>query len=139
MLTQEPEIRANYVATGQAKLVFWPVINHGNPSLYATLTMECVAQQSLPLAWEVHAYLFDHQADLWRADRDFFVTVANTVGVDQATFESCYDGQTALQTVLNLDFIRRERGITGQPFFDVNGTVLAGTFQLIDTIELALP
>lgn len=139
MLTQEPEILSNYVASGQAKLIFWPVINHGDPSLYATLTMECVSQQSLPMAWDMHAYLFENQVSLWRADRDFFVGAASIVGANQATFESCYDSPEALQTVLNLDFIRRERGIVGQPFFDVNGTILGGTFQLIDTIELALP
>ena len=138
MLTLEPEIIANYVDSGQAKLVFWPVLNHGNPSLYSTITMECVGQQGIDLAWAMHGYLFDNQSSLWRAERDFYVAAATEVGADQAAFESCYDGEDALQTVLNLDFIRRERGITGQPFFDVNGIVLGGTFQLIDTINQEL-
>lgn len=100
--------------------------------------MECAGQQSGKLAWDMHGYLFDNQASLWRADRDFYVQAAGAIGADQATFEACYDGEQALQTVLNLDFIRRERGIVGQPFFDVNGTILGGTSQLIATIDLAL-
>ncbi len=138
MLTLEPEILRNYVETGQAKLVFWPVLNHSNPSLYSTITMECAGQQSAEAAWDMHAYLFDNQSSLWRADRDFYVSSAATLGLDQATFETCYDGQDALQTVLNLDFLRRERGIVGQPFFDVNGTILGGTSQLIGAIEGSL-
>ena len=101
--------------------------------------MECAGQQGAQLAWDMHAYLFENQISLWRADRDFYVASAAELGLDQAAFEACYDGEEALQTVLNLDFIRRERGITGQPFFDVGGVILGGTGQLVDTINKSLP
>ncbi len=126
MLGTEPEIIANYVETGRVKLQFWPVLNHGDPSLYSTLTAECVGQQSPDLFWDMHAYLFSNQADLWRADRDYFVKTAVAVGADQNAFEACYDGPSGLSTVLELDAIRRQRSIFVQPVFDINGEILVG-------------
>jgi protein-disulfide isomerase len=116
------------------QLIFWPVINHGNPSIAATVTFECVGQQSIEMAWQLHPLLFQNVNQLYYATRDDFVNYALQVGADQAAFETCYDGPDALNLVLQLDQIRRERGIRGQPYFDVNGIVLAGTGQLLDTI-----
>ena len=137
MLTLQPEIINQYVETGQMQLIFWPVLNHGNPSLFATVTLECVAQQSYEMAWELHETLFTNISQLYSATRDDFIRYATEVGADQAIFETCYDGQDATNLVLQLDQIRRERGIRGQPYFDVNGTVLAGTGQLMSTIAAA--
>lgn len=136
MLGIEPEIVANYVETGQAQIVFWPVLNHGNPSIYASLTAECVAQQSSDAFWEAHKRLFENQDDLWGADRDYFVELAVSVGVEQAEFETCYDGPSGLDTVLGLDDLRRQRGVFTQPIFDINGQIFAGrqSFETFDTI-----
>lgn len=126
MLGTEPEIIANYVETGRVKLIFWPVLNHGDPSLYSTLTAECVGQQDANLFWIIHEYLFANQADLWRADRDYFVDAAVSIGAEQAEFEACYDGPEGIATVLELDAIRRQRSIFSQPIFDINGQVFVG-------------
>lgn len=126
MLGTEPEIIANYVETGRVKLVFWPVLNHGDPSVYSTLTAECLGQQDPDLFWAGHAYLFEHQNELWGADRDYYVNTAVALGADQATFEACYDGPNGLETVLELDNIRRQRSIFSQPVFDINGEVFVG-------------
>lgn len=126
MLGTEPEIIRDFVVTGQVKLVFWPVINHGNPSVYSTVTAECAGQQNPDLFWSVHKYLFENQRDLWGADRDYFVNAAVALGADQATFEACYDSAEALAQVMELDNGRRERGIFSQPQFDINGRVFVG-------------
>ena len=126
MLGTEPDIIANYVETGRVKLVFWPVLNHGDPSVYSTLTAECAGQQDPALFWTVHEYLFANQADLWRADRDYYVNTAASLGADQAEFEACYDGPDGIAQVLELDDIRRQRGIFTQPIFDINGEVFVG-------------
>ncbi|MCB8943163.1 MAG: thioredoxin domain-containing protein [Ardenticatenaceae bacterium] len=115
-----------YVQTGKVKVVFWPVLNHGDPSVYSTLTAECVGQQSPDLFWQVHKVLFEKQSELWRADRDYYVQTAVSVGADQATFETCYDGTDGITTVLELDDLRRQRGIYSQPTFDINGNVQGG-------------
>jgi len=126
VLGTEPDIIQNYVETGQVKLVFWPVLNHGNPSVYSTLTAECAGQQDPGLFWAVHKMLFENQADLWGAGRGYFVETAVAAGADQATFETCYDDPAAMDQVLELDNIRRQRGIFSQPQFDINGTIFVG-------------
>lgn len=141
MLGTEPDIIANYVATGRVKLVFWPVLNHGNPSVYATLTAECVGQQSPDLFWVVHKYLFENQNDLWQANRDYYVNTAVAVGADQATFEACYDGEDGLATVMELDAIRRDRAVFSQPIFDINGEIFVGAqpYESFAAVFDALP
>lgn len=126
MLGTEPDIIQNYVDSGQVKIVFWPVLNHGDPSVYSTLTAECVAQQSTAAFWDIHKLLFENQQQLWSADRDYYINLATRVGADEATFTACYDNGTGLEKVLELDNIRRQRGIYTQPIFDINGNLLAG-------------
>ena len=126
MLGTEPQVVQEYVNTGKVKLIFWPVLNHNEPSVYSTLTAHCVGRQDPDKFWDVHEMLFTNQADLWRADRDYFVNTAVAAGADQAAFELCYDDPGALSEVLNLDDIRLQRGIAGQPMFDIAGTVYGG-------------
>ena len=126
MLGTEPQVVQEYVQTGKVKVVFWPVLNHGDPSFYSTLTAECVGQQDPDLFWDAHEALFTNQSQLWRADRDFYVQTAVSVGADQATFEACYNGPEGTTRVLELDSLRRERGIYSQPTFDINGEVYGG-------------
>lgn len=127
MLGTEPQIIDSFVETGQARIVFWPVLNHGDASVYATLTAECVARQDGAAFWEIHHYLFTHQGELWGADRDYFIEAAIQVGADEVTFANCYDGGEALAHIMELDRLRRERGIYTQPVFDVNGQVFYGS------------
>ncbi|PID85488.1 MAG: hypothetical protein CSB13_07920 [Chloroflexi bacterium] len=127
MLGAKPNIVQDYVETGQVKLVFWPVINHGNPSIYSTLTAECAGQQDPNLFWAVHHSLFTNQDELRGAGQDFYVETAVAAGADQAAFEACYNSQSAMDQVLALDNIRRQRGIVSQPRFDINGTIFVGS------------
>ncbi len=136
MLGTEPQVIEEYVNSGKVKIVFWPVINHGDASLYSTLTSECVGQQNPDLFWDVHQLLFESQSQLFRADRDFYVQTAVAVGADEATFAACYDGPNGINTVLELDTLRREAGIFGQPFFNINGEVYGGAppFDVLSAI-----
>lgn len=120
------QLTAEYVDTGLVKVVFWPVLNHGNPSVYSTLTAHCVGLQDPALFWAAHDQLFANQSDLFGADRDYYVALAVALGADQAAFEACYDDGSGLAEVMALDDIRRQRGIFGQPTFDVNGRIFAG-------------
>lgn len=126
MLGTEPQVIDEYVQTGKVKIVFWPVINHNDPSIYSTLTAQCVGKQDPEKFWVVHEMLFLEQRDLWSADRDYYVKAAVAAGADQAAFESCYDDPSSLNEVLQLDATRRERGIQNQPMFDIGGTIYGG-------------
>jgi protein-disulfide isomerase len=137
VLGTEPQLIADYVTTGQVKLVFWPVLNHGNPSIYSTLAAECAGQQDPALFWTLHGALFENQSDLWSAGRDYYATQAESVGADRATFETCYDDGSGLAQVMALDEARLERAIFGQPTFDVNGQLFSGA-QSYEVFKAAL-
>lgn len=126
MLGTEPEIIRDYVVTGKVRLVFWPVLNHGNPSLYSTHAAHCAGQQNPDFFWALHQYLFENQRELARAGRDYFVATAVAFGADQTDFAACYDDPAALEQVRELDTIRRQRGIFSQPQFDINGRIFVG-------------
>ena len=111
MLDSEPQIIDAYVDSGQARIVFWPMLDHGNASLNAHAAADCVGRQSADAFWVLHDYFFLNQGDLWRADRDYFVDRAVDVGVDQVAFEECYDSGTGHATVTELDSIRRAEGM----------------------------
>lgn len=121
MLGTEPQLIEEHVATGELRLIFWPVINHGNPSVYSSVTMECIGRQDVAKAWDAHNIMFENQASLWSADLDFYAGVAEQVGADRDSFVACYGSQEAIDHVMNLDQIRIDLGIMGQPIFDVNG------------------
>lgn len=127
MLGTQPQVIETYVETGQLQLVFWPVVNYGEPSFNATLAAECVARQDIDAFWQLHRILFQNQSELWRAGRDYYVEAAETVGVDPEAFGTCFDGTEARDHVLVLDETRRARGIFSQPVFDIEGQLLHGS------------
>lgn len=116
------------------KIVFWPVLNHGEPGINATIAAECVARQDINAFWELHHHFFQNQADLWRADGDYYAQAAGSAGIDAAQFTACYDDGDARAHVLALDEGRRQRGIFSQPVFDVGGELLYGS-QAFSTFE----
>ena len=126
MLGAEPEIVSTYVDTGQVKLVFWPMLDHGSNSLNAHAAADCIGRQSVDAFWTVHDGFFENQSELRGAERSYFVNTAANVGVDQAAFEACYDSGLGHETVIELDRIRRELGILTRPTFDINGTKIVG-------------
>ena len=126
MLGTEKLLITEFVDNGAMQMVFWPVINHGQPSVFSTLTAFCAGWQDPALFWAAHDLMFSDQSSLWRADRDYYVQTALQVGAEQATFESCYDDPESIAHIQNLDQIRRDRGIFGQPVFDINGEVYFG-------------
>jgi protein-disulfide isomerase len=126
VLGTEPQLIADYVEAGQVRIVFWPVLNHGNPSVLSTLAAECIGRQDPALFWTAHGLLFERQNELWSAGRDYYVSLAGSLGADQAAFEACYDDGSGLAQVMALDAQRLDRGIFSQPTFDVNGQVFSG-------------
>ena len=133
----EPQLTAEFVATGQVKFVFWPVLNHGDPSLYSTVAAHCAGRQNPALFWPIHDQLFANQSELYGADRDYYIDLAVAYGADQAAFEACYDDGSGLAEVMALDDLRRQRGVFGQPTFDIGGQLLAG-LPAYETFQAAL-
>jgi protein-disulfide isomerase len=127
VLGAEKEIIPNYVHTGQVRLIYWPMLDHGQASVNAHAAADCVGRQDVDAFWDVHDRFYVDQGALFRADRDYFVQAAVSAGLDQAAFEACYDSGEAHARVNDLDRIRRERGIFNRPSFDINGQLLIGS------------
>ncbi len=127
MLGAEPEIIANYVDQGLVRLVFWPMLDHGNASLNAHAAADCIGRQSADAFWQVHDQFFVDQGELWQANKEYFVNAAVANGVDQVTFEECYDSGTGHATVTELDSIRRNLGVFNRPTFNINDQLLVGS------------
>ncbi len=142
MLGVEPQLVAEYVETGQLKIIFWPIIDFGQGSHNAQAAAYCTGQQSADAYWLAHDTFFANFSDLPSADRDYYAAAADSFGVDRATFEACYDSGDAHQAVASLDEQRRQQGISFRPTFDIEGQLLFGNqpFEVFQqTIEAMLP
>ena len=125
MLGAEREIIANEVAAGQARLVFWPILDLGPNSLNAAATAFCAGEQNPAAFWAAHDTLFENQGDVYGADRQYFLDLAVGLGLDATAFAACYDGEAVRGQLEVLDDARRAEGIVQRPTFalvSANGT-----------------
>jgi protein-disulfide isomerase len=127
VLGAEEEIIPSYVDTGQVRIVFWPMLDHGQASVNAHAAADCIGRQDVDAFWQVHDQFYEHQDELFGANRDYFVQAAVNASVDQAAFEACYDSGEAHARVRALDERRRELGLFSRPSFDINGQLLIGS------------
>lgn len=125
MLGTEPQIRQTYVAKGQVKLVFYPMVDFGNPSLQAHQAAECAGEQGK--FWALHDLLFEQQRELFGSDaRQALQAMAVEVGLEPEPFNTCLEEQRYASTISSLDEQRRQAGIRTRPTFDINGQLLVG-------------
>jgi protein-disulfide isomerase len=142
VLGAERDILETYVTTGEVRIAFSDILDHGNASLNASAAAHCIGLQN-PLAfWHAHDFFFQNMGQLGGANVAYFATVASDLGVDQTTFEGCYNNGTGHGAVTALDSARRQLGIFNRPTLDINGQFVLGaqpfaTFSQV--IESMLP
>lgn len=140
MLGTEPQLRETYVKDGTAKLIFAPVLNHRDRSYQSHQGAECAADQGQ--FWEFHKVLYENQDALWSGNIQTTIKqLAAEHGLDSEQFNACLDEQHHYDLIFEQDAIRKERGIVGQPVFDINGIVMFGPqpFELFEqAIQTAL-
>ncbi len=140
MLGTEPAIREAYIKSGQVRLIFNPVLSHGDYSVQAHLAAECAAEQGY--FWPMHDLLFENQGALWGDTQAVAEQLAVEAGLDTEQFSACMNEQRYLDSLYSQDELRKGHGIRGQPVFDINGAFLFGaqsfeTFQGIIEAKLA--
>ncbi len=141
MLGTEPQLRQEYIKTGQVVLIFAPVLNHQNRSDQSHQAAECAADQNR--FWEFHDILFENQEALWRGDiRVIAKQLAADAGLDTVAFNACLDEQRHYDLIQAQNQIRLNAGIRGQPVFSINGEFIVGAqpfeaFQDIIEAKLA--
>ena len=126
MLQVEPQLKANYVASGQVRFAFWHILDHGEASVLAHKTAECAGQQD-PLAfWKMHDLLYERQGELWSASDDTVVQFATELGLDGEALRLCLDDPAIGEKITRMDQERRTEGIRVRPSFDLNGELIQG-------------
>jgi protein-disulfide isomerase len=125
VLGTEPQLKESYVKTGQLKLVFNPVLSHADRSYQTHQAAECAGEQGR--FWAFHDILFENQGLFWSGDiQATLKQLAAESGLDAGSFNACLDEQRYYDLIVSQDEIRRQRGIRGQPVFDINGEFLVG-------------
>ncbi len=127
----EPELKAQYVASGQVKLAFSPIVDLGDGSLSSQVAARCAGAQAPLNFWTMHDALFENQSAIYRAPAtDFYVELATGLGMDGDALRACMENPESAATVTRLDQARRDAGIRNRPSFDVNGQIIAGGLPL---------
>ena len=96
----EPEIKKEYIETGNVAYVFKHFPWRGIDSFSAALASECANEQGK--FWEYHDVLFQNQqgVDSGWASREKLKEFASAIGLDRQQFDSCLDSE---KYKLNLD------------------------------------
>lgn len=129
-----------YVRSGQVKLVFRDVLNHGERSLRASEAAACAGRQGR--FWHMHEILFQRQPEVERASGTALVALmrqfaAEIPDLDQAAFSSCLTGHETLAGLQAADAEQRARGIRSQPIFEIGPRRLLG-YQSLESIGAAI-
>lgn len=119
------QIRSEYIETGKVKLYFrhYPLSFHPKavPLAHAA---ECANDQGAFL--KMHDKIFDNAATVSTATDDIMKGWAGELGLDTATFNSCFDAKTH-QKEIDEDFAAGGAvGVSGTPTFYINGKQLVG-------------
>lgn len=89
----EPEIKSEYIDTGNVAYVFKHFPWRGTDSLSAALASECANEQGK--FWEYHNTLFQNQqgVDSGWASKEKLKEFASEIGLDGPQFDSCLDSE----------------------------------------------
>jgi len=121
----EPDVKEKYVKSGQARLVFNPMLDHGDRSFQAHQAAECAGEQGQ--FWPMHDAIFENQRALYGGDiRETLKGLAEGVGLESQQFNSCLDEQRYAELVQSQDEFRRTQGVRTRPTFDINGQLVVG-------------
>ncbi len=127
MLRTEPRLKSEFVSSGQVRLGFHHVLDHGQASELASMAVECAGDQAPAQYWHMHDLLFSSQGRLFRADKRVYNDFAGQLGLDVAAFSACMADDTHLTKVRAMNDERISSwSIRRRPSFVVNGTVYAG-------------
>ncbi len=120
-----PQIKANYIDTGKAKLVFrdYPLPSHSN-AVGAANAAECIREQGGDgMYFDYHDVLFQNRTNL---SPESYKAFAADFDVDQTEFAACVD-EIRYQEEIASDFAEGSSyGVRGTPGFFINGVPVSG-------------
>ena len=121
-----PQIEADYIATGKAKLTFKQFPIEGQESPGAAEATECAAEQNA--FWEYHdtLYLNRRGVDVGTFMPDNLKIFARELGLDTEAFNACLDEGKYRDKVVDDYNEARRREVPGTPTFFVGQTMVVG-------------
>jgi protein-disulfide isomerase len=123
----EPMLKAEFVATGRARITFFDFPLGGNfrHSFVAARAARCAGDQGR--FWEYHERLLANQQTMHTAQSTptgFFMDLASALGLDQRTFESCLRSDAHAEVVTANRLLGETLGVGGTPTIFLNGRQL---------------
>ena len=115
----EPQIIAEYITTGKAKLVYRHLMQIGEGSVVTAEASECAADQGA--FWPMRAALYARQDEVYAA-ADLDATLggfAQDLGLDTASFTDCVQTHKHLSAVEADYRAATADGVRSRPVFDV--------------------
>ncbi len=127
MLRTEPKLKSEFVSSGQVRLGFHHVLDHGQASAWASMAVECAGDQAPAQYWHMHDLLFGNQGRLFRADKLAYNDFAHQLELDVVAFGACMAEDRYLAKIQAMDDERISVwSIRRRPSFVINGTVYTG-------------
>ncbi len=125
----EPLIRAAYVNTGKARMVYRNFPFLGPESTDSAEAAECAKDQQK--FWAFHDGLYaaeklDATEGNGNLNRSLFIKIAGNVGMDTAAFTSCFDSKKYAAIVDQEVTDAKNAGVDSTPTFFINGSQIKG-------------
>ncbi len=137
MLGPGEEVTSTFVASGQARFVFYHNLDGNRTATSLHAAAQCAGEQDPSLFWQAHHYIYENQRQLFSAGRQDLSDIAAAIGADVDAFDQCLDSGSGAQKVAAVDEVTKARGIRGRPVFDINGTTIFGN-QSFETFAQAI-
>lgn len=124
--TMDPKIEQEYVTDGRVKLVFHPMVQIGQESVWAAEAAECANDQDR--FWDYHDKLFDNQhgENQGAFTIDNLKRFAEELGLDTQTFNQCLDSHKYEALVKAETQDAANKGIQGTPTFVIGEQTVTG-------------
>lgn len=124
----EPDVRKRLIETGLANMTFYdyPLPQHKN-SQSASNAAACAADQNK--FWEMHDMIFANQ-DQWNTEatdnpKPFFEKYAERLGLNQGTWENCYDTRKHQGRIMANAAEGEQRKVNSTPTFIIGDKMYA--------------
>jgi protein-disulfide isomerase len=109
----------------------FPVVGGGQTGFFAAQAANCARDQEK--YWEYHDVLFQGE---YGHGRDAYVSIADDLGLDVDTFETCLDEETYAEEVAGDLQAGRNLGVSGTPTFFINGIPFVGAQPLANFTQV---
>ena len=122
----DPRIEQDYVTDGRVKLVFHPMAQIGQESVWAAEAAECANEQGK--FWDYHDKLFENQhgENQGAFSINNLKRFAEELGLDTQTFNLCLDSHKYEALVKAETQDARKKGIGGTPTFVIGDQTVVG-------------